>query len=76
MSDFETLIVDFYDNALTITLNRPDRHNALTDTMAHELTAALNQTEHHKDPRRLIITGVGKSFCVGQDLAKFHLSGI
>jgi 2-(1,2-epoxy-1,2-dihydrophenyl)acetyl-CoA isomerase len=56
---------------LTITLNRPDVLNALNAAMHKGLAAALKDA---RDPevRAVVITGAGRGFCVGQDLAKFR----
>ncbi len=56
---------------MTITLNRPDRLNALDGAMAAELTAALVRAT---DPevRAVVITGAGRGFCAGQDLGRLE----
>jgi 2-(1,2-epoxy-1,2-dihydrophenyl)acetyl-CoA isomerase len=58
------------DAVLTITLNRPDVLNALNAAMHAQLRAAL---EEAADPavRAVVLTGAGRGFCVGQDLAEF-----
>jgi 2-(1,2-epoxy-1,2-dihydrophenyl)acetyl-CoA isomerase len=58
----------------TITLNRPDKLNALTRTLHEELQAAL---EEASDPavRAVVITGVGRGFSAGQDLTAFGEAG-
>jgi 2-(1,2-epoxy-1,2-dihydrophenyl)acetyl-CoA isomerase len=55
----------------TITLNRPDRSNAFDDEMTRELLHALKHVERDDDVRAAILTGAGKNFCAGQDLAAF-----
>ncbi|WP_052216148.1 enoyl-CoA hydratase/isomerase family protein [Sphingomonas sp. ERG5] len=53
----------------TITLNRPERHNALNQAMIEHLRAALNQAMNDNDVRAIILTGTGsRAFCAGQDL--------
>ena len=52
----------------TITLNRPKRGNALTESMAREILAALDQCERNPRVRLLVLTGVGKYFCTGMDM--------
>jgi 2-(1,2-epoxy-1,2-dihydrophenyl)acetyl-CoA isomerase len=66
MSDYETIIVEREGPLLTITLNRPDRLNAMPPQMADELGAALYDLG---DARAVLITGAGKGFCSGADLA-------
>src|SRR5216683_6916965 len=53
-----------------ITLNRPERLNALTVEMADALMAALADAEADKSCRALLITGAGRAFCAGQDLTQ------
>jgi enoyl-CoA hydratase/carnithine racemase len=55
---------------LTITLNRPDRLNAFTETMMNELIAAFDASDADDDVRAVIVTGAGRGFCAGADLAK------
>jgi 2-(1,2-epoxy-1,2-dihydrophenyl)acetyl-CoA isomerase len=50
-------------------LNRPDKLNSFTTTMNGELRAALEVVEHDKSIRVLVISGAGRAFCAGQDLA-------
>jgi enoyl-CoA hydratase/carnithine racemase len=56
------------DGVLTITLNRPDRLNAFTPTMARELIAAFDAADADDDVRAIIVTGAGRGFCAGADL--------
>ncbi len=57
-----------YDSAIaTITLNRPDKRNAVSFRLVGELTAALNEIEH-SPANVVIVTGAGKAFCAGMDL--------
>lgn len=53
----------------TITLNRPDRLNAWTTLMSHELKHALYQAERDTKVVGIIITGAGRAFCAGADMA-------
>jgi enoyl-CoA hydratase/carnithine racemase len=56
------------DGVLTITLNRPDRLNAFTATMARELIAAFDAADADDDVRAIVVTGAGRGFCAGADL--------
>jgi 2-(1,2-epoxy-1,2-dihydrophenyl)acetyl-CoA isomerase len=58
------------DSVLTITLNRPEVLNALDLAMHEQLSAALRESA---DPalRAIVVTGAGRGFCVGQDVAEF-----
>lgn len=69
MTDFETIIVDVEDGIQTITLNRPERMNAYTPRMMHELIAAFDLADANDDVRVVIVTGAGdRAFCAGADL--------
>ncbi|HSC54809.1 MAG TPA: enoyl-CoA hydratase-related protein [Phnomibacter sp.] len=53
-----------------ITLNRPERYNAFNRAMALQLQEVLDECSTNQDVRALYITGAGKAFCSGQDLAE------
>jgi enoyl-CoA hydratase/carnithine racemase len=53
----------------TITLNRPDKLNALNDDMYAGIMASLDQTDSDDDVRAVIVTGAGRAFCAGADLS-------
>ncbi|MEP2988951.1 MAG: enoyl-CoA hydratase-related protein [Parasphingorhabdus sp.] len=63
---YETIKLDIADNVATITLNRPERLNAMPPQMAEEIGDALDQLG---DARCVLITGEGRAFCSGADLA-------
>lgn len=64
---FSTLILDIAGPIATITLNRPEKRNAMSATMIAEIQTALDEIE--KSHARVgIITGAGKAFCSGMDL--------
>lgn len=67
---FSTILFDQADGVATITLNRPERLNAFTDDMHAEIRAALDDIEQDAEIRALLITGSGRGFCAGQDLAE------
>lgn len=67
--DFEQLTTDVSDGVLTITLNRPERLNAWTAQMGQELRTAFDQADADDDVRAVIVTGAGRGFCAGADLA-------
>jgi enoyl-CoA hydratase/carnithine racemase len=66
---FEQITTDLTDRVLTITLNRPDRLNAWTPTMGRELIEAFDQADADDEVRATIITGAGRAYCAGADLA-------
>jgi enoyl-CoA hydratase/carnithine racemase len=67
--DFEQIATELDDGILTITLNRPERLNAWTAKMGAELTAAFDMADADDDVRVVIVTGAGRGFCAGADLA-------
>lgn len=68
--DFEQIRLEWLGDVARITLHRPERLNAFTDTMQGELQAALDQIEARPDLRGVMLTGAGRAFCAGQDLAQ------
>lgn len=65
---YETLLCEVRDHILTITLNRPDRMNAFTTPMAHEVIDALSSANDNDDVRAIVFTGAGRAYCAGADL--------
>ncbi|MDG1187677.1 MAG: crotonase/enoyl-CoA hydratase family protein [Ilumatobacter sp.] len=63
------IIYEVDDSIATITLNRPDKLNAFTGTMMYELIDAFDQVDADDDVRAVIVTGAGRGFCAGADLA-------
>jgi enoyl-CoA hydratase/carnithine racemase len=57
------------DRILTLTLNRPDKLNAFTATMMHELIDAFDRADADDGVRVVVITGAGRGFCAGADLS-------
>lgn len=60
------------DSVATITLNRPDSFNALTTPMMDELKSALRTAERDSAVRAVVLTGEGRGFCSGADLAEIQ----
>jgi enoyl-CoA hydratase/carnithine racemase len=69
-SEFEQIATELADGVFTITLNRPDRLNAWTGTMASELHAALDRADADDEVRAVIFTGAGRAYCAGADLER------
>jgi enoyl-CoA hydratase/carnithine racemase len=67
--DFEQITTEVAERVLTITLNRPERLNAWTATMARELIEAFDQADGDDEVGAIIVTGAGRGFCAGADLA-------
>ncbi len=66
--DFEHILYESDSGAVTITINRPERRNALNQDTVRELMAALARVNAEPDARVLVITGAGDAFCSGADL--------
>ena len=56
------------NNVATVTMNRPDKRNALNVELIEALGEAVTEVEQRDDVRVLILAGAGKSFCAGMDL--------
>lgn len=69
-STTEFITVEFADGVRTITLNRPDVLNSFTKAMAQEVLAALKEAAQDDNIRAVLLTGAGRGFCAGQDLAE------
>jgi enoyl-CoA hydratase/carnithine racemase len=69
MTDFEHIAYAVDDRVATITLDRPDRLNAFTPTMMRELIEAFDASDADDDVRAVVVTGRGRAFCAGADLA-------
>lgn len=69
--DPTTIIVDVDGGIATVTLNRPERLNGITNTMMIELHRALVTLAQEPDVRVLLLTGAGSGFCPGADLKHY-----
>jgi len=67
---FETIMLDKKERIATITLNRPDRMNAVNEQMQADLTEALNDVNRDDGVGVLVITGAGRAFCAGADVGR------
>ena len=68
MSTYETILYDVEDRVATITFNRPDRLNAISRTMEHELRDAYARAEGDDDVWTIVVTANGRAFCSGADV--------
>jgi enoyl-CoA hydratase/carnithine racemase len=62
------LLVDRSEGVVTLTLNRPERKNAVTSSMWDDLRAVFEEVNGRSEDRVLVITGAGGAFCSGADL--------
>ena len=65
---FETIRSAVDDGVCTLTLNRPDKLNAVTATMIEELIAAFDAIDADDNVRAVVVTGAGRAYCAGADL--------
>jgi len=68
MPQYTDLLYDVNDYVATITLNRPDRLNAISQPMLESISQALRDSDINDDVRVIVITGAGRGFCAGLDL--------
>jgi len=68
MTSYETLRSERDDGILTVTLSRPERLNAFSQTMFRELLSLVDEVDRDDDVRAVIVTGDGRAFCAGADL--------
>lgn len=66
---YEHLLYDVADGVATVTLNRPDKLNAVNSVMIDELIAVADEIDADDAVRAVIVTGAGRAFCAGADLS-------
>lgn len=66
---YESLLLETFGSVLRVTLDRPERRNALSAGLIIELLEVITAAERNRDARVLIIRGAGKSFCSGYDVS-------
>lgn len=75
-SSTDELLVEQQDRVAVLTLNRPERLNAISGTMLHELSAKVVEANKDPDIRCIVLTGAGRGFCSGLDLVDVGRGGI
>jgi enoyl-CoA hydratase/carnithine racemase len=68
---YETIHYQTGDGIAVVILNRPDKMNAFNATMGREIVAAFRQADQDPEVRVIILTGAGRAFCAGADIAGF-----
>ena len=63
------ILIDVKDGVMTITLNRPDKLNAMTPEMRGQILAAIDRSDEDDTIRVVIFTGAGRAFCAGADIS-------
>ena len=66
---YQDIIYDKSERVATLTFNRPERLNAITNVMRSEILEAIKDASEDDDIRVVVIKGAGKGFCAGADLA-------
>ncbi|MGB8856824.1 MAG: crotonase/enoyl-CoA hydratase family protein [Burkholderiales bacterium] len=69
--DYQTLAVSLQNHVAHIELNRPDKANALNETMWNEIRTAFRWADETGEARAVVLSGRGKHFCAGIDLISF-----
>lgn len=69
--EYSTLIYETDGRVATITLDRPERLNAINDPMPGEIAAAVDRAEEDDDIHVIVLTGAGRAFCSGYDLEEY-----
>lgn len=76
MPDFTQILAETHDDVLVITYNRPDRLNAWTRQMGRELTTAISAANDDPEIGAIVVTGAGRGFCAGADMAAEFQAGL
>jgi enoyl-CoA hydratase/carnithine racemase len=66
--DYQELLLEIDDPVATVTLNRPDKLNAVTPRTMRELAHALGEAENSEEVVGIVLTGAGRGFCAGLDM--------
>ncbi|MDG2371646.1 MAG: enoyl-CoA hydratase-related protein [Flavobacteriaceae bacterium] len=66
-----TVLYDISAGVAVITLNRPDRYNAVNQDLVDGISESLNRAKEDESVRAIVLTGAGKGFCAGADMSVF-----
>ena len=73
--EFDTVLYEVDQRVATITLNRPERFNAINDRLPRDLRAAVERAERDSTVHVILLQGAGKGFCGGYDLKDYAETG-
>lgn len=65
------LLIEDQGTVRVLTMNRPEKHNALNTALTQGLLSALREADGQPDIHAVVLTGAGKSFCAGADIGEF-----
>ena len=65
---YQSILTEIDNSVAILTLNRPERHNALDEPVVAEITQALTEFENDQHVRTIVISSSGRSFCAGSDI--------
>src|SRR3990167_3590393 len=69
-TDYEHLIYDKREHRVTLTLNRPEKLNALNEKLTREFESGMLAAEDDDDVRVVVLKGAGRGFCAGHDYSR------
>jgi enoyl-CoA hydratase/carnithine racemase len=72
MNNDSQLLLELHGDVAVISLNRPDRLNAVGPGFADELAAAAREARSHREVRAFVLTGEGRAFCAGADVSSLE----
>jgi trans-feruloyl-CoA hydratase/vanillin synthase len=73
MTEYATILVDRADGVATVTLNRPEKRNAMNPQLHLEMLQVLEELRYDAPTRVVVLTGAGESFCAGMDLKEVFM---
>jgi len=71
---YELLLLEISDRIATVTINRPDKLNALNDAMMRELSAMMDELTANKEVGVVVLTGAGRAFVAGADISRLAVA--
>lgn len=72
MTAFDTILYEVKEGVASLTLSRPERRNAMNAQLIADIAGGLQLAAEDSQVRALLISGAGRGFCAGADLAVFH----